>query len=316
VSSPRLEWAIAGGLAAWAAGRLAGADRLRPLERTAVPLLALTPQAAAGAGLAAVLLRGKGPAATAALAGAALATTVAPRAIRRRQPAAGGPLLRVLTVNLQYGRAAGGALVDLVHRVGADVLFLQELTDDAVTRLQQAGLRDLLPSEMRDTRRYHYRGSGIHARYPLRAGLVIGESFASQPTARMDLPGGQAVQLVCVHPHPPYPPWSGRAAPRWRRELAALPPPGDLPSILAGDYNATLDHAQLRRLLRLGYADAASQVGHGLVPTWGPRASGRPALLTFDHVLIDPRCAVLGTAAHPLPGSDHRGLYAEVRLPA
>jgi endonuclease/exonuclease/phosphatase (EEP) superfamily protein YafD len=124
------------------------------------------------------------------------------------------------------------------------------------------------------------------------------------------------VQLICVHPHPPFPPWARRAVSRWRDELAVLPPPGDPPVLLAGDYNATLDHAEFRRLLRLGHADAASQAGHGLTPTWGPEPTGRPPLLAFDHVLVDPTWAVLATSAHPLLGSDHRALFAELRLPA
>jgi endonuclease/exonuclease/phosphatase (EEP) superfamily protein YafD len=315
VPSPRLEWAVASGLAAYAVTRLTAADRLGLLEQATVPLLSLTPGAAAGAGLAALVLRRKGPAVTAALAGAALAAAVAPRAIGRRQPAAGGPVLRVLTINLLYGRAAGPELVELVGKTGADVLFVQELTDDAVVALNRAGLGDLLPGELRDMRRYRYRGSGIYARYRLRDGLALRSSFASQPTARLDLPSGPSVQLVCVHPHPPYPPWSPPAVSRWRSELGVLPPPGDTPVVLAGDFNATLDHAEFRRLLRLGYADAARQAGNGLVPTWGPEPRGRPALLTVDHVLVDPRCAVLATAAYRLPGSDHRALYAEFRLP-
>jgi endonuclease/exonuclease/phosphatase (EEP) superfamily protein YafD len=315
VSSPRLEWAIAGCLAGWAAARLTSADRFASLERATVPLLALTPQVAVGAGLAALALRGPGPSRTAALAGAALAAVVAPRAIPRRQPDTGGPVLRVLTVNLLFGRAAGEPLVEMVHRMGADVLFVQELTEAAVTHLREAGLRDLLPYEMLDRHRYRYRGSGIYARYPLRPGLHLERSFASQPTARLEVPPGSSVQLICVHPHPPFPPWTQRAVPRWRAELEVLPPPGELPVIMAGDYNATPDHVQFRRLLRLGYADAASQVGNGLVPTWGPWSRRRPDVLTFDHVLVDPRCAVLRTAAHPVPGSDHRALYAELRLP-
>jgi endonuclease/exonuclease/phosphatase (EEP) superfamily protein YafD len=314
--SPRLEWAVASCVAGWAVARLTAVDRFRPLERAAVPLLSLTPQATAGAGLAALMLSGRGPSGTAALAGAALAAAAAPRAFPRRQPAADGPILRVLTANLLVGRAAGAGLVELVRRTGADMLFLQELSGDAVTRLSRAGLNELLPNEMPDISGHRHRGSGIYARYPLRDGLAIGPSVVSQPTARLELPSGRSVQLVCVHPHPPSPPWSPLAASRWRSELAALPPPGDPPVIIAGDFNATLDHAQFRRLLRLGHVDAASQAGHGLVPTWGPEPSGRPALLTIDHVLIDPRCAVLATAAHPLPGSDHRALYAEFRLPA
>src|ERR1700685_3922588 len=65
---------------------------------------------------------------------------------RPPQPAAGGPVLRILTASLLVGRAATGPVVDLVRSTGADVLFLQELTNDAAARLRQAGLGDLLPS--------------------------------------------------------------------------------------------------------------------------------------------------------------------------
>jgi endonuclease/exonuclease/phosphatase (EEP) superfamily protein YafD len=314
--SPRLEWAVASCAAGWAVARLAAADRFRPVERVAVPLLALTPYATAVAALAAISLRGKGPSATAAVAAAALAGVVAPRAITHRQPPAEGPVLSVLTVNLLVGGAAGPELVELVRRTGADVLFLQEISDDAAGRLKRAGLGDLLPHEMLDIEGYRYRGSAIYARYPLREGLTIGPSYASQPTARLDLPGGRQVQVVCVHPHPPMPPWSLASAPRWRGELAALPPAGDPPVVLAGDFNATLDHAQFRRLLRLGHVDAASRVGKGLVPTWGPEPRGRPQMLAFDHVLLDPRCEVLATSVHPMADSDHRALFVRFRLPA
>jgi hypothetical protein len=74
------------------------------------------------------------------------------------------------------------------------------------------------------------------------------------------------VQLACVHAAPPKPPWSPGATARWRSQLSALPAAGDSPRILAADFNATLDHAQFRGLLRRGYADAASQAGHGLSP--------------------------------------------------
>jgi endonuclease/exonuclease/phosphatase (EEP) superfamily protein YafD len=83
--------------------------------------------------------------------------------------------------------------------------------------------------------------------------------------------------------------------------------------VLAGDFNATLDHVQFRRLLRTGHVDAAGQVGKGLVPTWGP--VGRLAVLAIDHVVVDPGCAVLAASVHNLPGSDHRAVYAELRLP-
>ena len=305
---------MAGALAGWAAARLTGADRLRFAEAWTVPLLSFTPQVTAGAWAGALLLRGAGPAAAAALAGAALTAAVGPRAVPHRQPPAAGPVLRVVTANLLFGRAVAEAVVELACAQRADVLFVQELTDDAAARLQRAGLGDLLPHQVTQPTPRGTRGS-IYARHPLRGGPPAVPPSAVRCTARLDLPSGQFADLACIHAAPPRPPWSDAAA-RWRRQLSAVPAPGESPRILAGDFNATLDHAQFRRLLRRGYADAASQAGHGLSPTWGPQPSRRVALLAIDHVLVDRSCAVLTTSAHWLPGTDHRALFAEVRLPA
>jgi len=310
----QLSWAAAAGLAGWGTVRLAGADRFRCLEAAAVPVLSFTPQAALAALAGSVLLRRKGAAATAALTGAALTAVTLPRAVRRPQPQARGPVLRVLSANLLAGRASQEAVAGLVRCKGVDVLFLQELTGGAAARLEQAGLRQLLPHEMTDARDGGPRGSGIYARFPLSRGLRLAATSMAQPTARLELPAGQRVDLVCVHPCAPAPPSTRRSVARWREELAVLPPPADPPRVLAGDFNATADHAQFRRLLRLGHVDAASQAGNGLTPTWGP--VGRPALLTIDHVLVDPRCAVLAASVHRLAGSDHRAVYAAFRLPA
>jgi endonuclease/exonuclease/phosphatase (EEP) superfamily protein YafD len=310
-----MEWAVAGALAGWAAARLAGADRLRFAEAWAVPLLSFTPQVTAGAWVSALLLRGAGPATVAGVAGAALTAAVGPRAVPHRQRPAAGPVLRVLTANLFAGRAEAEAVVELVGRKHADVLFVQELTGDAAARLQQAGLGDLLPHRVTQPVPHGPRGS-IYARYPLRGGPPAEPSSAARCTARLDLPSGVFVQLACVHAAPPRPPWSPGATVRWRGQLSALPVPDEGPRILAGDFNATLDHAQFRRLLRSGYADAASQAGHGLSATWGPQSGRHPTLLAIDHVLVDRRCAVLTTSVHWLTGSDHRALYAELQLPA
>jgi endonuclease/exonuclease/phosphatase (EEP) superfamily protein YafD len=310
--SRRTEWAVAGALAGWAAARLAGADRLRFAEPWAVPLLSFTPQVTAGAWASALLLPDAGPAVAAAVAGAALTAAVGPRAVPCRQPPAAGPVLRVLTANLLVGRAVAEVVVELVRRQHADVLFVQELTGEAAAGLHRAGLGDLLPHRVTT----HRKQSSIYARYPLRGGPPAAPGSAARCTARLDLPSGQSVHLACIHVTPPKPPWSPGATARWRSQLSALPGPADGPRILAGDFNATLDHAQFRWLLRRGYQDAASQAGHGLSATWGPQPGRRPALLAIDHVLIDRRCAVLTTSAHWLAGTDHRALYAELRLPS
>ena len=67
--------------------------------------------------------------------------------------------------------------------------------------------------------------------------------------------------------------------------------------LLVGDFNATLDHAEMRRLLDHGWADAADRTGDGLIGTWPADASPFPAV-TLDHVLVSRTLGVRRTAVH------------------
>lgn len=309
-----LSWAVAGGFAAWAVARAAAADRVRRTERLTVPLLSFSPRAASAAPWAALglwLAGRRRPAATTALAAAVLGSLTRSRTLPRPGPGAAGPMLRVLTANLFFGRADAEVIVARVRQDNVDVLFLQELTEDAMTRLKQAGLEGLMPHMQFDLRGGS-RGSGIYSRFPLCEGPAAPPARMAQPTALLELPDGTVVELVCVHPVPPAPFRKGGAA-RWREELGQLSAPGERPRVLAGDFNATLDHAAFRDVLRRGYRDAGHQAGQGLTPTWG--LPGKNAVLTLDHVLVDRSCAVLEYSVHVIPRSDHRAVFAEIQLP-
>ena len=103
---------------------------------------------------------------------------------------------------------------------------------------------------------------------------------------------------------------------RWEQDLRLLPDPApDVLHVLAGDFNATPDHAAFRRLLRRGWTDAARLTGRALRPTWSPMRSPVPRL-TLDHVLVDPRVGVASLEVVHVPGTDHRALVTELRLPA
>jgi endonuclease/exonuclease/phosphatase family metal-dependent hydrolase len=307
---------VAGGFAAWAVARITAADRVRRTEDPVVPFISFTPQVAKAAPWAALGLHLAGqrrPAATTAAAAAALGLVVRSRRTFRMQPGASGPMLRVLTFNMFFGRGDAEVLLARVRQLSPDVLFLQELTADAVTRLKQAGLEELMPHNQIELRGGP-RGSGIYARFPLgEGGPSLPPVHAAQPAALLEVPGGYRVELLCVHPATPASEHGGAAA-RWRHDLALLPAPGERPRIVAGDFNATLDHAAFRDVLRLGYADAGQQAADALTPTWG-MPPGKRAVLTLDHVLADRRCAVLAYSVHAIPGSDHRAVYAEIQLP-
>jgi len=316
----RLSLAVAGGFAGYALTRATAADRIRLISIPAATTLPFTPQAAAAAWLCALLLRDERASAVTAAAAASLTAALVPRAIARRQPAATGQYLRVLTANLLAGRADAGEVIDLVGRTDADVMFVQELSDLAAIGLSAAGLDRMLPYAATDLGTPHERGNGIYARHPFRVWPQVMPTSSIQPVVTMKMPSAQ-VRLACVHLWAPRGPWSPWGVNRWRADLAALsllPVPGDpadLPLIAAGDFNSTVDHAGFRRLLRDGFKDAACQAGNGLTPTWGFIPGGRLALVAIDHVLTDERCAVLGTSVHALPGTDHKAVLARIRLP-
>jgi endonuclease/exonuclease/phosphatase family metal-dependent hydrolase len=323
ITRPGPSWAAAVCFGAWAIGRLTGADRLRAIGAPAAALVPFTPQMTAAAWAGALLARDQRARTVSALAAATLTATLVPRTIARPQPLATGPVLRVLTANLLAGRAAAEPLVKLAARADADVLFVQELSEKAIDRLAQAGLGDQFPHLISDVGTKEERGNGIYAKYPMKTCGPMQPTSSVQPIVVLALPP-MPVRLVSVHMFTPKQPWSRSGVSRWRDDLAVLAGlpvptgPADPPSIVAGDFNSTLDHAGFRRLLSTkgaGLKDAARETGRGLTPTWRPAPQWPVALLAIDHILVDRRCAVLGSSIHRLPGTDHRAVFARVRLP-
>ena len=234
----------------------------------------------------------------------------------RRARGHAGPTIRVLSANLRYGEGDAATVVRLVREQRVDVLALQEFTPEAQQSLAAAGLDALLP-EHALVAWQGVAGSAIYSRFPLRddGGRANPGGFR-QARATLTVPGAAAVLMESVHPVAPTSrPPRRTASPGSRAEPAATP---DGPvRLLIGDFNATLDHAALRRLLDTGYRDAASVVGQGMTPTWpyyGPRTGLYPKI-TIDHVLADPRIGVTRVAVFPVPLTDHRAVLAELVLP-
>jgi hypothetical protein len=300
----------------WAALRATGAERGFPL----VPAMSFTPYAAGAAVLplaVAAWARSVPAAVLSAGAGAALAGAVLSRA--GRSPAgvaATGPRIRVATVSLRKGLVGAGPVLDLVRRYDVDVLSVQELTPAAEAALRAAGIGELLPTAHVIAAR---PGSVVAASGAVWTRLTVAGRGAEpgtfeQPTVRLAIDGAPGVALTAVHSAPPA--TSPSAVRAWTEDLAALPDPepGVL-RVLAGDFNATLDHADLRAVLRRGYVDAGWAVGGALSWTWRPLRLRVPRL-ALDHVLVDPRITVAAVQLATVAGSDHRAVVADLVLPA
>lgn len=240
-----------------------------------------------------------------------ISALLGPRYLSEEQPEANGPRLRIMAANLYLGQANARTIIDLVRQQKIDVLTLPELTPDAVSALDSAGLSEVLPYRVFDDR-VGGDGSGIAANIPLRKVILMPDSKLAQPSAVLDLPRGDDIELTAVHIQPPL---YDDDVNIWRTELANLPKadPDERLQILAGDFNATLDHGPFRAVVDRGYADAAEETGKGLDPTWSSLPTGPP--LTIDHIVADARCAIASYAVYDLPGSDHDAVIAEVVLP-
>jgi endonuclease/exonuclease/phosphatase (EEP) superfamily protein YafD len=300
--------------AGWAVVRAGGWER-GPL----VQLFAFTPYVAAWAWIPAALAtttRRWLAAAVGVSAAAVLASSVLPRALpdRDRGPAGGVPL-RVMTSNMLQGAADPETIVRLVRDNDVAVLALQEYTYDAQTALKSAGLESLLPYSSLAPE-YDTSGSALYSRFPLTAaGVRRNDGGFRQAYGTVQPPGAGPLAVESAHPVAPY---SLPALRDWRHDLDREPPadPDGTPRILLGDFNSTLDHTPLRRLIARGYTDAADADGKGLLGTWGPYA-GRPVPpVTIDHVLVDGRIGVRGVSVHRIPRSDHRAVIARLSVPS
>ena len=305
-------WLLVAGWTAWLAARLLGLERGFPL----VPLITFTPWVALGSVIpvaAAALARRRLAALVASVVALGFAAVVLPRAFGGGVGDRSGPQLDVMTANLKVGKADPNRFVALVEELDPDLLAIQELTPSIAAALERSGLRDVLPDAVLRPEPGS-GGSGIYATGGLR-GLAPdppapGGFHMAAATLEQDV--GPALEITSVHTQPPT---RGETTDLWKQDLQSLPPAGAGGyRLLLGDFNATLDHAELRSVIDAGYNDAADAAGAGLAFTW---PSGRllPAPVTIDHVLADERLGVGDVSVHEISGSDHRAVFAELYLP-
>ncbi len=295
-----MRWVVVAPAGMWALVRIAGWDSWYP----AVQLIAFTPYVAVLSlipwGLT-VLWRRWDAVIAAGVITVLLTVCVLPRGLEDSDPLAGakGRELKVLTVNILFGHADFGRVLELSTQ--ADVVMVQELVPAFAEKLEPH-----FP--------YHVKGGevGIYSRLTLKGHefrpnpMMFGQITAELPGANVML---QSVHTVAPSEQSRVEPWLES----FRRQQRAEP---DGPMwILAGDFNATLDHAVMRNLVRSGYRDAAAVVGKGWTGTWGPYDGDNIPPVTLDRVLADRRIGIKDVEIFEVPGSDHRAVLVTLVLP-
>lgn len=226
---------------------------------------------------------------------------------------AAGPVaarLRVLSANLEFGDATPGLLAAL-RREQPDLVSVQECAPATCgAALGGAEVRAAYPYRL-VVGGGDAEGSAILSRYPLEPdGAVPGTLAMPRAVVRV---AGVPLRFQVAHPMPPEP--GGLTV--WRRELGRLRDlaagRGRTALVIAGDFNASQDHAAFRALLDTGVRDGAAVLGLGRTPSW-PRPVAPRLGVQIDHVLVSSAVEPRAARFLDLPDTDHRALVVDVAL--
>ncbi|EPH40381.1 hypothetical protein STRAU_6547 [Streptomyces aurantiacus JA 4570] len=217
--------------------------------------------------------------------------------------------IRVLASNVEFGRGAPG-LIKTVRERKPDLVFASECDSACAAKLRAELPRSAYPYR-RAVAGNGADGSVILSNLPLKPAAGV-RGTLGMPGAVADVKG-IPVRLQLAHPMPPTP----GDVDRWRTELGRLrdyaSSGNGQPTILAGDFNATQDHAAFRRILDTGLRDGARLAGASRTPSW-PTSVPRPFGTQIDHVLATDDFAAHGARFLEIGNTDHRALLVDLTL--
>lgn len=227
---------------------------------------------------------------------------------------------RLMTLNTRNGQADAAQIVQTVREQHVEVLALQELNSSMISRLNEAGIRELLPySVVASTSSSDNGGvNGLWSAAPMseRTGDLIPIEASSIPAASIDF-DGTVIRFGSVHPFSPRPSNQGL----WDRGLGSISQlrEDDHTFVLMGDFNATWDHASFRYLLGGRFVDAGENAGEWFHMTYpaNKRLFGWipvPAAVEIDHIVHDRSVVVGDLDAVTVSGSDHKALLGTLEV--
>ena len=253
---------------------------------------------------------------------------IAPASSISADPADWDGALTTFSFNTHYSEAHKVELAVAIRRAAAEVVVLPETSAE-----YGQAIADLL---VQDSLRYTVFSAGDQKDdadpTTVLVSAVIGDYEQAQapagaghgavllrPAGGAELNGHRRPTILGVHTHAPVP----GSMEEWLASVEVVvgqcrgagsdgAGPGPEPGlIIAGDFNATLDHAPMKDLG--GCADAALEAGIGGVSTW-PTSSHTTLLGSpIDHVLADSATwRARSASVLALSGSDHRALVVEL----
>ncbi|MET9270559.1 endonuclease/exonuclease/phosphatase family protein [Kribbella sp. NPDC003557] len=244
-----------------------------------------------------------------ALVGAGL---TAPRRLSDARPApAGARVLTMMVANVLGGGARAADVAQLIRDHKPDLVSLPEA---------QVDVREEIRAQLQDQQ---YKGftaqpstaveSATSVLVASSLGAVTFGSEDGTAFGNIVVTGGTLgpIRLIAYHGYPPLP----DAVTTWKKDLQTVRRwcAQNPPTVVAGDFNATLDHADFRQALGGYCRSIGPTVGGGLRGTW---PADQPALLRtqIDHVVVSRQFQPGRFSTYPIQGTDHRAVVATAAI--
>jgi endonuclease/exonuclease/phosphatase family metal-dependent hydrolase len=244
----------------------------------------------------------------------------------------GHPTVHVATYNINFANRSPSHVVDAIRDSGADIVVLQETTPDSETYLQAK-----LGSEYPHTifhghgSRYYAERFGFLCSYPIADTVFLEPEFGLFGTliGRFDV-GHVRIQVANVHLDP-VDLFSDRtilgilralrkAETNHLREVRRILDnlDGNVPTIIAGDFNGTSGSPANRQLVETGFTDSFAAVTENPDdhPTWMWRTRVGKLAYRLDYIYHDDFFETTNSRIICNNSSDHFLVVSTLNLPA
>ncbi|WP_418969487.1 endonuclease/exonuclease/phosphatase family protein [Alloscardovia omnicolens] len=219
----------------------------------------------------------------------------------------------VMTVNARYGHADTSVIMHTIKQMNIDVLAVQEVSDDFVQRLHDAGISQIMAFEQLGEKTEHDNAgyNALWSRYPAtQSGSTLLEDMGSQTPWMHIQVNNHAVRIVSTHPYSPQ-----RGAQQWHHDIASLgqlATGADVPTIVMGDLNSSVFHPSLRATINAGLVDSSLELHRGAHVTFPSSWFMMPSMIEIDHVLHTRELTATQVQTAVIPRTDHKALIARI----
>ena len=223
------------------------------------------------------------------------------------------PQLVMAVSNIYYENPSIDAAATTLLDIDADVLGIIEYNPAAAAALEAQGVNDRYPYRSAMPRSDR-TGIVLFSRLPIIDSIVAPIGHQLGIIATIDV-RGVATRVILVHPVPAS---SQSDVGRWSDDLKTIgrtAADSDLPTVVAGDFNASRWHPAFRHMLDWGLDDVHEQLGKGWTRSW-PANRSFPPFVRIDHALVRNGAAGVAMREIVVPGSDHRGFVVTIAVQA